>query len=421
MAITSNQVGTNNTLEQFRVEFNKLRNDVSSLEAGTINYTALAATTGSFGSLAVTGTFAVSTFQINGSDLIFEGSVADAFETTIRATNPTADRTVTIPDLSGTIQLQGQDLIVADDGNIGSASANTSMTIASDGLVTFNNGVNGIAVVGSVVLDSTNGSANAGSNVVQDTAANADDKINLEDTTEDVFSYRFLPNFDGQLQRSHRFKSERSEQLIGENFDDILMEDGTSDILSEQEFPFTKFDTVERTSRIIVEESNRVADGQELDFTFADDEGIVLEDGTAAIVAEFNTVTSIGDFTTEGSIVHREVNKSRFEGFVQQEAGTGTGSILDEDGGNIQLEFTTTGQGVRRNTTTLNFDTATSNRILTFPNNSGIVVSTGSVGAVIEVMMADDSVGSRAMNNLSTLLIKNSGGTTLKTFHAAGV
>ena len=44
MAITASQVDTNNTLEQFRVEFNKLRNDVSSLEAGTINYTAIAAT-----------------------------------------------------------------------------------------------------------------------------------------------------------------------------------------------------------------------------------------------------------------------------------------------------------------------------------------------------------------------------------------
>ena len=41
MAITASQVDTNNTLEQFRVEFNKYRNDVSSLEAGTINYTVL--------------------------------------------------------------------------------------------------------------------------------------------------------------------------------------------------------------------------------------------------------------------------------------------------------------------------------------------------------------------------------------------
>ena len=68
MAITASQVDTNNTLEQFRVEFNKLRNDVSSLEAGTINYTAIAATEASFGELAVTGTFAVTTFQINGRE-----------------------------------------------------------------------------------------------------------------------------------------------------------------------------------------------------------------------------------------------------------------------------------------------------------------------------------------------------------------
>ena len=87
MAITASQVDTNNTLEQFRVEFNKLRNDVSSLDAGTINYTAIAATEASFGELAVTGTFAVTTFQINGRDLIFEGATADAFETTVKLQN----------------------------------------------------------------------------------------------------------------------------------------------------------------------------------------------------------------------------------------------------------------------------------------------------------------------------------------------
>jgi len=34
--------------------------------------------------------------------------------------------------------------------------------------------------------------------------------------------------------------------------------------------------------------------------------------------------------------------------------------------------------------------------------------------------MANDSVGSAEMKTLSTLLIKNSGGTTLATFHTAG-
>ena len=39
---------------------------------------------------------------------------------------------------------------------------------------------------------------------------------------------------------------------------------------------------------------------------------------------------------------------------------------------------------------------------------------------VTQAKMANDSVGSAEMKTLSTLLIKNSGGTTLKTLHAAG-
>ena len=37
------------------------------------------------------------------SPLVFEGATANAFETTLRITDPTADRTVTIQDASGTI------------------------------------------------------------------------------------------------------------------------------------------------------------------------------------------------------------------------------------------------------------------------------------------------------------------------------
>ena len=44
---------------------------------------------------------------LQGSSIIFEGATADAFETTISVTDPTADRTVTIPDATGTIILDG--------------------------------------------------------------------------------------------------------------------------------------------------------------------------------------------------------------------------------------------------------------------------------------------------------------------------
>ncbi len=37
--------------------------------------------------------------------LVFEGSTADAFETTLAVTDPTADRTATLPDASGTLAL----------------------------------------------------------------------------------------------------------------------------------------------------------------------------------------------------------------------------------------------------------------------------------------------------------------------------
>ena len=46
------------------------------------------------------------------SSIIFEGATADAFETTITATDPTADRTITIPDETGTIVTTGSSSVV---------------------------------------------------------------------------------------------------------------------------------------------------------------------------------------------------------------------------------------------------------------------------------------------------------------------
>ena len=37
--------------------------------------------------------------------IIFEGATADAFETTLTLTDPTADRTITLPNSSGTVAL----------------------------------------------------------------------------------------------------------------------------------------------------------------------------------------------------------------------------------------------------------------------------------------------------------------------------
>ena len=396
MAISASQVDTNNTLEQFRVEFNKLRNDVSSLEAGTINYTAIAATEASFGELAVTGTFAVTTFQINGRDLIFEGATADAFETTVRVVDPTADRTVTIPDLSGTVQLQGQNLLVGDGGSIGSTSANNSINIGADGIVTFNNGVSGIAVASSVLLDATDGSnSDEGDNIVQNTAADENTNINYENATDDVFLYRYMDIArDGQLEKHSRMLHERttSDRMITliledatENDDkggEILYEDATSDIQMETEFPFTKFTNVDKKPTLIAEQGYGGIDLVELEFA---GDNIILEEAT--IDGEnFNNVLSVGNITTEGDVVYRTPN------------------------------IATGGQF----TTSLTFAEPTANRTITIPQETGTVITTGSIDAITESMMANDSVSSVELKTLSTLLIKNSSGSTLKTVHGAG-
>ena len=100
MAITASQVGTANTLEQFRVQFNNLQTDVSGLESGTISYTALSATTISVSELTVTSSLTADSF-------IFEGATNDGFETTITVDDPTADRTIVFPDASGTVLMTG--------------------------------------------------------------------------------------------------------------------------------------------------------------------------------------------------------------------------------------------------------------------------------------------------------------------------
>ena len=127
MAITASQVGTANTLEQFRVQFNNLQTDVSGLEAGTISYTALSATTISVSELTVTSSLTAESF-------IFEGDTDDDFETTLTVTDPTADRTITFPNVTGTVTLDGNP-VSSDGSSLGTTSLEWSDLYLADGAV----------------------------------------------------------------------------------------------------------------------------------------------------------------------------------------------------------------------------------------------------------------------------------------------
>ena len=60
------------------------------------------------------------------TSVIFEGSTSDAFETTLTVVDPTADRTITLPNVSGTVVTTG------DTGTVTNAMlANTFATDTS--------------------------------------------------------------------------------------------------------------------------------------------------------------------------------------------------------------------------------------------------------------------------------------------------
>ena len=132
MAISGKNVASSSTLNELRTQFNNLVTDVTAIEGGTISFTALNTTTTNTTTLNV---------KEDGT-IIFEGATDDAFETTLTVVDPTADRTVTIPNETGTVHTSGGDtthtnIIIADGGNIGSASDTNAFGISSGGVVSI--------------------------------------------------------------------------------------------------------------------------------------------------------------------------------------------------------------------------------------------------------------------------------------------
>ena len=88
------------------------------------------------------GTNVIASFRTDGDtllqgNLIFEGSVPDAHETTFSVTNPTADRTITVPDSSGTMALTGVNYTyqyISFTGNSTVPSDGDWITVSANGI-----------------------------------------------------------------------------------------------------------------------------------------------------------------------------------------------------------------------------------------------------------------------------------------------
>ena len=128
MAISAESITKSSTLEQLRTQFNNLVSDLTALEAGKAAFTEISTTT-------ITGT------AINVAEdgtIVFEGATNDEFETTLTVVDPTADRTISLPNTSGVVVVSGDgSFTVADGGTVGSTTTPSAITIASNGNITL--------------------------------------------------------------------------------------------------------------------------------------------------------------------------------------------------------------------------------------------------------------------------------------------
>jgi len=102
-------IAAGDTLNKFRYEFNGTAEDIGDITGITGASGIIADATDTVEAVVLLNTdlTAISTDShiFSGGSIIFEGDTDDSYETTLAVTDPTADRTLTLPNVTGTVTL----------------------------------------------------------------------------------------------------------------------------------------------------------------------------------------------------------------------------------------------------------------------------------------------------------------------------
>ena len=134
-------IAAGDTLNKFRFEFNGTAEDIGEISGITGASGIIASATDTVEAVVLLNTdlTAISTDShiFSGGSIIFEGDTDDSYETTLAVTDPTADRTLTLPNATGTVSL------------ITATETLTNKTLTTPTLTSpvFNTGVSGTGVL----------------------------------------------------------------------------------------------------------------------------------------------------------------------------------------------------------------------------------------------------------------------------------
>ena len=165
-------IAAGDTLNKFRFEFNGTAEDIGEISGITGASGIIASATDVVESITALNTdlttISTDNHIFSGGSIIFEGDTDDSFETTLAVTDPTADRTLTLPNATGTVSL------------ITATETLTNKTLTSP---TLTSPVFNTAVSGSAVLDEDDMASNSATKVVtqQSFKKYVDDTIAAQD------------------------------------------------------------------------------------------------------------------------------------------------------------------------------------------------------------------------------------------------
>jgi hypothetical protein len=132
----------------------------------------------------------VSGLTLSDSSIVLEGSSADDHETTLTVTNPTADRTITFPDETGTVQLRVADVSDTEIGYLNGVTSaiqtqmDAKAPLADPAFTGTATAVN-LTISGNLTVDGTTTNINSTNLVVEDKNIVLGDTTTPTDTTAD--------------------------------------------------------------------------------------------------------------------------------------------------------------------------------------------------------------------------------------------